>query len=1438
MRMKRIVCLLLTALLVLGTAPELSALAAGPVPCKDGEHVWVKGDWLDPTCTENGFIHYRCRKCGAYGEKKTIHALGHDWGPAQTVTEATCTEDGKEVRICKRISLHKQYSTVPALGHDWGEWVTTKPATVEMPGLQARVCKRDSSHVETREIPQLVPEELSKEARLTIVSISGVPTVARVGAWVSFSAVVKNTSQVTIQFQGINARRENGETVFGGDFNLVSGGGTYLAPGETLTVPFKFRIVSKEAESCKVIGTASAYGKHHDGSVSSYYVPYQVQLIPKTDESDPGNITIVSVEPSTAKAVVGEKARVNIMVKNTGKEEWTYQGLRFYSASGDLAVSKATGLTTGTGTKVKPEETYSIPIYLSVGAEDIDPLQISGSVEAVADTPEGRINSPRVPVHITLTLKEEPEVTITKVTPGSGAGKKAGDWVSVGIGVKNTGGVPWTYSGITFADASVGSYNPTRQQSSDEPAGVLFAPGEERSFTLQIQLIPENLDDKALHGTLTVKADVEDALPIRSQAKVLNIPLDAEPRAELTLVSVTTGSGLGKKKGDTIPVTLEFQNTGDAPLEFFGVNFSWANGSNIWKLSGCSSNTFSDIEPGATFTETGSLWVEDPDLEAGALVGQIYGVAHNDSHDFNPYGFINSNKKDVNIELDGTPSGPKVPSLSLKVTTSTAEPLTLNAANQTQPVHYTAVVTNNSKFPVKTVRIELDDGYATVPTHAAPPKLLYPGESWTQPVTFVFDGEAKHADGRMHATFKGVCSYEDLEYYTNPHELSHAVQDTEPWTVTSVTLVKTETSTAKNDPHGYVVGEKVTFNVKVTNDSDVAIDSVKIHDELPGSSEDQTLHLLQPHENRDVTFTYTIQPEDIGGPVINTALARWTDPASGEVCTQKSNAVTIQTWEEPERPGSLHVTKTRVGEPNNGSYYVQDEVIHFVVTVENDSDSVMTDVLVTDPLSPNPGGTLALYPTLAPHEKKSEDVYYTVTIGDAGTGSVFNTATASGIDESGAPRTDSGDASATTGHRGEIPAGMSLQKEEINRPAKGYYEPNDIILYVITVTNTGECDLENVEVYDNLGWVYLGTLSVLKVNQSHSFTFSYTVKESDMGFDWIYNSATGYYDGGRHTHVPVISNEVRSPLKPGFPPVEGAGPNTSCVTELTALGLDGALYTLTPCPTHGAVLAEVRRLTAEAATEADTAAAWAQAESLWHEAVSEEYGEMLGTCGPQARIHLTAEQALFENYAQNLKQVLSLLWPEDTARVSRTMAQLWMRQCTELCYLYGNAPAARPDSVVGSVYGGLMPEGLSNRLEFTDGEDGTVLIRVGLDPVNGNLHVTGMTMLETALTRDDYAEAFRKSQRLWVTAMNQRLSGIYTAGGDDLRGALSAYRQSFNAVAAEHEALLGALYPDAPETVAEQMAMIWRNELLRLGEEPAAPASAPEDGSGKDGGKK
>ena len=54
-----------------------------------GEHVWVKEKDIDPTCTEGGYIVYKCSKCGGTKTEPDNGkpALGH-----------SCTEDGRCTR--------------------------------------------------------------------------------------------------------------------------------------------------------------------------------------------------------------------------------------------------------------------------------------------------------------------------------------------------------------------------------------------------------------------------------------------------------------------------------------------------------------------------------------------------------------------------------------------------------------------------------------------------------------------------------------------------------------------------------------------------------------------------------------------------------------------------------------------------------------------------------------------------------------------------------------------------------------------------------------------------------------------------------------------------------------------------------------------------------------------------------------------------------------------------------------------------------------------------------------------------------------------------------------------------------------------------------------------------------------------------------------------
>ena len=115
-------------------------------------HTW--GEWtITPaTCTSNGSKERECSVCHQK-ETETITALGHDFHGAENVTKAaTCTTEGIKLVKCTRCDVWET-QIIPALKHDWGDWQVTTSATCTTKGVKTRYCKRDQSHVETQEIP-------------------------------------------------------------------------------------------------------------------------------------------------------------------------------------------------------------------------------------------------------------------------------------------------------------------------------------------------------------------------------------------------------------------------------------------------------------------------------------------------------------------------------------------------------------------------------------------------------------------------------------------------------------------------------------------------------------------------------------------------------------------------------------------------------------------------------------------------------------------------------------------------------------------------------------------------------------------------------------------------------------------------------------------------------------------------------------------------------------------------------------------------------------------------------------------------------------------------------------------------------------------------------------------------------------------------------------
>lgn len=122
---------------------------------KGHKHKWKKEKTVAPTCTEQGYIVYKCEYnifgigCTATKKGDFVSALGHDMSDWIEV-KATCTTAGEKYKVCQRSGCNHKvveegYAEAhPALDHDFegAEWVIEAP-TCTTPGQRYQVCKRD-----------------------------------------------------------------------------------------------------------------------------------------------------------------------------------------------------------------------------------------------------------------------------------------------------------------------------------------------------------------------------------------------------------------------------------------------------------------------------------------------------------------------------------------------------------------------------------------------------------------------------------------------------------------------------------------------------------------------------------------------------------------------------------------------------------------------------------------------------------------------------------------------------------------------------------------------------------------------------------------------------------------------------------------------------------------------------------------------------------------------------------------------------------------------------------------------------------------------------------------------------------------------------------------------------------------------------------------------
>ncbi len=298
----------------------------------------------------------------------------------------------------------------------------------------------------------------------------------------------------------------------------------------------------------------------------------------------------------------------------------------------------------------------------------------------------------------------------------------------------------------------------------------------------------------------------------------------------------------------------------------------------------------------------------------------------------------------------------------------------------------------------------------------------------------------------------------------------------------------TKTATKPANGTEYALDETITYTITVKNTGNVTLANIFVSDEFSrddGATWDvqkdkltpsaSTPITLEPGEQKSYTYQYTVVEEDLGKTLKNTATATAPNPDDpGKPVTDEG---TTDGEKVEDRNPDLSVDKEVTSDPGADGVYDLGDTITYTITVRNEGNVTLTGVNVKDELLADgqkihdldvKGGDNI---TLAPkgHEGDSVTLYvdYTVKEEDLGK-TLVNTVTVESDQTKPDPEDpNNDDHDETDGEETEKPTpNLSVAKDVVNKQES--YQVGDVITYQITVTNTGNTTIHNVELMDHM----------------------------------------------------------------------------------------------------------------------------------------------------------------------------------------------------------------------------------------------------------------------------------------------------------------------------------------------------------------------------------
>uniref|UniRef100_UPI00188E2A03 DUF7507 domain-containing protein n=1 Tax=Pararhodonellum marinum TaxID=2755358 RepID=UPI00188E2A03 len=401
-----------------------------------------------------------------------------------------------------------------------------------------------------------------------------------------------------------------------------------------------------------------------------------------------------------------------------------------------------------------------------------------------------------------------------------------------------------------------------------------------------------------------------------------------------------------------------------------------------------------------------------------------------------------------------------------------------NYAEEGDEIVYTITVRNNGTVDLTNVTVTdpLTGLDTTIPTLAANSEQVFT-ETYIVTAADITNGSITNT-----ASAEG----------TDPN--GDTVEGTDSITVTLEGIVEggsIEVTKTANVSNYAEEGDEIVYTITVRNNGTVDLTDVTVTDPLTGL--DVTIATLPANSEQVFTETYIVTAADItNGSITNTARAEGVDPNGDTVEGTDSAIVTL---EGLVIGASIEVTKV----VDVDVYTEVGEEITYTITVRNNGTEVLTNVVVTDPLT----GLSTTIDNLGPNEVRVFTEVYLITDLDITNLLVTNVAEAIAEDPNGEEVADS---DTVTIILDGLVAGASIEVTK-SADVTNYTEEGDEVTYTIVVRNNGTLPLTNVVVSDPLTGLDQ-TVDLLLPNTSVTFTETYVITAEDITSGFVTNIAT------------------------------------------------------------------------------------------------------------------------------------------------------------------------------------------------------------------------------------------------------------------------------------------------------------------------------------------